>query len=385
VRTLGAALIALSLVVAACGDDDDSEATEPAQTTAGGTPAPAAIVDGQPFPAERCEANKAAGKITYLTGFDYAAAASMVEVMVAEGKGYFEDLCLDVEVKASGSTANYPLVAGGEAEFASAGSFSEIVSFAAANDTTFVATQVDGRVPVEALIVKPGRAKTLEDLAGTTIGVKLGKLPTGVEAMLATAGLREGDDFQTVPLDGFDPTAHIAIDSIVGFPGYKSNEPGALERAGIDFDLFDPIDYDVAGSFGVVYTTADFVADHPTAAADFVRASLRGLEDALADPRAAAQIAIERINTGGNPYFLSEEGETFRWSTEAKLIEESTPDGEHPGVPSPAGLQTELDQNAELGLFGDMTGAPHAGDYIATDLAASAYTDAGTVAWPSSP
>ncbi len=170
VRTLGAALIALSLVVAACGDDDDPEATEPAQTTAGGVPAPAAIVDGQPFPAERCEANRAAGKITYLTGFDYAAAASMVEMMVADEKGYFEDLCLDVEVKASGSTTNYPLVAGGEAEFASAGSFSEIVSFAAANDTSFVATQVDGRVPVEALIVKPGGPRPSKTLPARRSG-----------------------------------------------------------------------------------------------------------------------------------------------------------------------------------------------------------------------
>jgi NitT/TauT family transport system substrate-binding protein len=376
-------MIALSLVLVACGDDDGSEATDSAVTTAEATdgPRPAAIANGKPFPADRCEANRAAGTITYLTGFDYAASASMIEVMVAEEKGYFEDVCLDVEITGSFSTANYPLVAGGEAQFASAGSFSEIVSFAAANDTSFVATQVDGRVPVDALIVKPGRAKTLEDLAGTTIGVK-GKLPTGVEAMLATAGLHEGDDFQTVPLDGFDPTAHIAIDSIVGFPGYKSNEPGALKRAHIDFDLFDPIDHGVAGSFGVVYTTPKFVAEHPTAAADFVRASLRGLQDALARPRVAAQVAVDRINAGGNPNFLSAEGETFRWRTEATLIEQSTSKNEHAGVPNPTALQKELDQNAELGLFDGISSVPRASDYIATDLAASAFTDAGAVAWP---
>ena len=44
--------------------------------------------------------------------------------------------------------------------------------------------------------------------------------------MLAGAGLVEGEDYETVLLDGFDPLAHIAIDGIVGFPGYKSNEPG---------------------------------------------------------------------------------------------------------------------------------------------------------------
>ena len=51
---------------------------------------------GEPFPADRCEANKAAGTITYLSSFDFAASASIVDVLVAEQKGYFDDLCLDV-------------------------------------------------------------------------------------------------------------------------------------------------------------------------------------------------------------------------------------------------------------------------------------------------
>ena len=58
----------------------------------------------------------------------------MVDVFVAEQPGYYDELCLDVEIIASFSTANYPLVADGEAQFASGGSFSEVVNFAAAND-----------------------------------------------------------------------------------------------------------------------------------------------------------------------------------------------------------------------------------------------------------
>ena len=156
--------------------------------------------------------------------------------------------------------------------------------------------------------------------------------------MLATAGLREGDDYETVLLDGFDPVAHIAIDGIVGFPGYKSNEPGQLERAGIPFDLFDPAEYDVPGSFGVIYTTRAFIDEHPTAAQDFVRATMRGLADAVADPAAASAAALELINGNGNPNFLSPEGETFRWATDSELIVSTTPAGTGLGVPDPAGL-----------------------------------------------
>ena len=200
------------------------------------------------------------------------------------------------------------------------------MAFAAANDTDFVVTAVEGPTAIDSLIVKPGVATELGDLAGSTIGVK-GKLPPSVAAMLATAGLVENEDYETVLLDGFDPTAHIAIESIDGFPGYKSNEPGALERAGIEFDLFDPLDYDIPGSFGVIYGNAEFIAEHPTAAEDFMRATMLGLADAIADPEAAANTAVELINSGGNPNFLSPEGEVFRWTTDAALISELTPAG----------------------------------------------------------
>ena len=45
-------------------------------------------------------------------------------------KGYFDKMCLDVDVKASFSTANYPLVGANTAQFASAGSYTEMLGFA---------------------------------------------------------------------------------------------------------------------------------------------------------------------------------------------------------------------------------------------------------------
>ena len=112
--------------------------------------------------------------------------------------------------------------------------------------------------------------------------------------MLKKAGLTEGTDYNTVDIavDGFDPKVHIEIPEIVGFPGYKSNEPLQLEAAGIPFKLYDPADYDIPGSFGVLYTNSTFLADFPIAAEDFMRAAMKGLADALADPEGAADIAV---------------------------------------------------------------------------------------------
>ena len=361
-------------------------ASPPAATTpntggsAGDDPDVPDVESAEAFPDARCEANRAAGTITYLSSFDFAAAASIVEVLVAEERGYFDALCLDVDIQPSFSTANYPLVAANDAQFSSGGSFSEIVTFASANEAEFVAVAVEGRTAIDGLIVKPGEAAALEDLAGTTIGVK-GKLPPSIAAMLAGAGLVEGTDYDTVPLEGFDPTVHIAIPSIVGFPGYKSNEPGQLERAGIDFTLFDPTDDDIPGSFGVLYTNRAFLTEHPSAAQDFVRAAMAGLADAIADPAAASAIAIELINGNGNPNFLSPEGETFRWGTESQLIVDTTPDGANIGVPDPAVLQDELDTYAEVGLFGDGE-TPNAEDWIDASIIESVYADDGSIIYP---
>jgi NitT/TauT family transport system substrate-binding protein len=113
-------------------------------------------------------------------------------------------------------------------------------------------------------MVKP-EVGGLEQLAGTTIGVK-GKLPPSIAAMLAQIGLVERTDFETLLLEGFNPIAHWEVEGISAVPGWKSNEPGALERAAIDFDLYDPADYDIPGSFGLIYTNRQFLTEHPTAA-----------------------------------------------------------------------------------------------------------------------
>ena len=391
-KRIAAITVALSVVAVSCGSDsNDSPAaidgTTAVTTQTDSTTADTASADGTavtadaPFPEARCEANKAAGKITYLSSFDFSASASIVDVIVAKDKGYFDALCLDVELKASFSTANYPLIAGNEAQFSSGGSFSEVVSFATDNaDADVVALAVEGHTGIDALFVKDGEATQLSDLKGSTIGVK-GKITPSVQAMLAKAGLIEGTDYQTVPVEGFDPLVHMALPNIVGFPGYKSNEAGKLERAGIKYTLFDPAADGIPGSFGVLYTNGTFMKDHPTAVEDFMRATMLGLADAIADPAAASKIALALIDSNGNPNFLSPEGENFKWASEAKLVTDSTPAGSPVGLADAAALQNEVEAYAAIGLFGGT--APDISKRFNTSVLTSIYDGDGKVIWPS--
>jgi ABC-type nitrate/sulfonate/bicarbonate transport system substrate-binding protein len=367
--------IVAALTLSACGGDD---ATESSVTT--GESSETEITAGERIPDIRCDANRAAGTIGFVTSFDFAAAASIVEVLVADAKGYYDDLCLDVVVEPSFSTANYPLVAANDKQFSSAGSFSEVVQFASANEAQFVVMSVDAHIPIDALMVKSeANISTIDELADTTIGVK-GKLPPSIAAMLRTADLTEGENFDTVLVDGFDPVAHMALPGIVGVPGWKSNEPGRLERDGVEHVLFDPVDYDIPGSFGIIYTNAEFVNEHPTAAEDFMRATMKGLADAIADPEAAAKIAVELINGNGNPNFLSPEGEVFRWQTEARLITDATPEGTPLGSPDPDALAAEIAAHARVGLFPD--GTPSIDPYVDPRLVPGLYDADGELIWP---
>ena len=167
------------------------------------------------------------------------------------------------------------------------------------------------------------------------------------------AGLVEGDDFDTVLLEGFDPVAHWAIADVVAVPGWRSNEPGALERAGETLEVFDPGDFDIPGSFGLIYTSRSFLDEHPTAAEDFMRATMLGLSEAVADPDTASALAVERINAGGNPNFLSPEGEAYRWITDAQAIVDTTPSGMNFGVPVAEELQSQIAAYDAVGVYGD--------------------------------
>ncbi len=376
-RTSALIVLAFALGMGSCGGDDNADTPEPAADDASSLD----VVAGEPFPADRCAANEAAGTIDYFSGFDYAAAASILEVIVAEQSGYYDELCLDVKFTPSFSTANYALVGANEAQFSSAGSFSELATLASANEADLVALSVDGNVAIDVLMVKPEQAASLADLRGQTIGVK-GALPPAIAVMLAQeADLIEGEDFQTAPLEGFDPFAHWAIDEIAALPGWRSNEPGALSRGGEMFDLYDPADFGVPGSFGLIYTNRQFLDDHPTAAEDFMRATLRALADAIADPAGAASTAFELIEANGNPAFLSAEGETFRWTTDADTIVAATPIGVPVGVPVAAELEGQVRAYDAVGFYGDQGAPPVAGRFD-PDLAAGLYDADGNIIWP---
>lgn len=373
IRT-GAVLLAAALTFTACSDDDKpTTSSSPSGSTTGADEG----VTAAGISEARCAENKKAGKITYLSSFDFSASSAIADVIVAKEKGYFEKMCLDVELRNSFSLANYPLIAANQAQFSSAGNYTEMLN-QARDGVDYMAIIDYGKVPVEALVAKQGGVTELSQLKGKTIGIK-GDLPPSLVAMLKKAGLTRGVDYKEVSLEGYDPVLQLEM-PIDALPVYKSNEPGQLDAAGIKYTMFDPAKDGIPGSFGIIYTSKKFATEHPTATQDFARAALHGMEFALANPTETVDICVSKIEAAGNQSFLTKQGETYRWTNESKLITSTTPAGEPVGLVHGAQLDKEYQTYLDAGVW--PKDPPKNGKFYDESIAKNVYDADGKVIFP---
>ena len=356
--------VAMALLAAACGDD-------------GGDDTDVASEDGsgpllEQVDPERCEANREAGTITFATGFDFGAAASILDVVAADAEGYYDELCLDVDVQPGFSVQNLAGLSAGQLQVAGVGSFSEVAK-GVGEGAEITAVIVYGHTSVEQLIVEEDSAITdLADLPSAPMGVK-GGIPYSVRAMIADAGVDE-DEITQVEVD-FNPVILYETE-IESLPVYKSNEPRQLDDQGLAYRVFDPADHDIPASFGVIAANTGFAEEHPTALEDFVRATVRGFQFGVDDPEGAVAASLERSDPD---LFFSPESEEFRWATERDLVLESTPDDQPIGYMDLDELTAEVQNLVDLGVLED--GTVDVADAF-DDSFLLAVHDGTTLVWP---
>ncbi|GAA3816266.1 ABC transporter substrate-binding protein [Cellulomonas soli] len=302
-----AAGLASLLLLSAC-----SSASEAADATQTGT------ASGSEISAERCEANRAAGTITYITGYQYQSSAGILEAVAAEKLGYFDDLCLDVQIQpGTGDTsANAQLVAAGTAQVTSLGNEAEVLKAVAGGvDITGVLTWA--HVPIATLMTGTD-ITDLTQLEGKTLGHK-GSLPAPLRAMLVEEGV-DVDAITQVEV-GYDPSV-LPRGQVQALTGYKSNEPLLLEDMGEDVTLWNPEDYGVAGSFGALAVNPTFAATYPQAVSDYLRAVVHAFDYCTDNGAECVGYAAE---LGGSGYDVAHNEKV--WATEAGLAASSTPEG----------------------------------------------------------
>jgi len=355
-HALAATATAALLLVAGCSSDDSA------------APAPSGS-EGSAISAERCEQNRAAGTVTYVTGYQYQASASILDPVAADALGYFDALCLDVEIQpGTGETAqNAQLVAAGRAQISSiAGNSDVLVNVANGVDVSAVA--LFGHVPVATLMTEPD-ITDLEQLEGTTLGQK-GALPVAIDAMLRADGVDVDSIAQVVV--GYDPTV-LVRGQVQSLTGYKSNEPLTLAELGDEVTQWNPEDYGVPGTIATTIANPTFLAEHRTAVEDFLRAQLRAYahcEDAAEECVGyAADLAQAGYDTEHN---------VDVWTTESGLVDDSLPAGQVLGQIDTASMQTEGDF---LVAMGQIDAVPDLDALVDPTVVTDLYAD-GRLVWP---
>jgi putative hydroxymethylpyrimidine transport system substrate-binding protein len=320
--------------------------------------------------AERCEENAAAGTITFLTGYYYQASASILDTVAAEQLGYFDDLCLDVEIQpGTGDTGqNTQLLASGQVTFTGVAQ-QEVVS-AQDNGIDILGVSAYSNVGLEVLMTRPD-IDDLADLDGTILGQK-GNLPVGVHAMLVEAGA-DYDSIEQVVV-GYDPTIlpRGQVDSLTGF---ISNEPNLLTAAGEDVTVWRPFDYDVPGSLGALAVNPAFADENPTAVEDFLRAVFHAYDYCVENAQECVGYAAE---LSGAEYDVDHN--VLVWETETAVIAEST-EGRALGTLDLANVDALVELLIEYDLLSQPVTPEEARAYFDESFAASLY-DGEELIWP---
>ncbi|MBB6121870.1 ABC transporter substrate-binding protein [Nocardiopsis algeriensis] len=304
-RHLGAAAAtAAVLLTAACGG------------TAEGDQTPVATVIDD----ERCAANEEAGKLTYISGYFYQASVTQLEVFAAESLGYFDAVCLDVEIQGGTGDvmANAQLVSAGTAHFTALSNEAEVVQASEA-DHNIIGIATYGHVPISILLTSP-EVEDLKELEGQIMGHQ-SMTPAPLEAMLISEGV-DLDKIEQVDA-GYDPSI-LPRDEVQALTAFRSNEPHQLAAMGEEYKEWLPEEFGVVGSFGVMTTSPEFAEANPTVVEDFLRALAKASDYCQGEGNAEECVGYAAELDESGTYDAEHNAKV--WATESELVRASTPD-----------------------------------------------------------
>lgn len=319
--------------------------------------------------AERCEQNKAAGKITYLSGYQWQASASILEYVAAKKLGYFASHCLDVAMQpGTGDTSqNTKLLASGQVTFSPVSQQDVLSANANGIKVTGISTYSD--VGLEVLMTMPA-VTDLKQLDGTTLGQK-GAMPIGVRAMLAKAGA-DYDSIKQVVV-GYDPSI-LPRGQVKSLTGFISNEPNQLKAAKTPVKVWRPYDYQVPGSLGAMAVNPEFAASHPTAVQDFLRAGLQAFAYCERNGAECVKAAAEQTGAG-----YDEVHNLAIWQTEVEVVRETLKTGTPLGTINPANVEALV---TLLNTYGGTSIAPADATAVFDTSYVTAIHSGATLVWP---
>lgn len=212
---------------------------------------------------------------------------------VAVDKGYFADEGIEVEFDYSFETDGVSLVGANELQFAIVSGEQVVLARAQGLPLVYVLEWFQ-RYPIAVISKASAGIKEPADLAGREVGLPgfFGASYVGYAGLLAANGLSQSDVIASEI--GFNQIESLLAGQAEAVVGYANNEPVQLAARGEDINVLYVADYVDMVANGVVTNEAT-IADNPDLVDGFVRATLRGLADTLADPEEAFEISRQFV------------------------------------------------------------------------------------------
>jgi NitT/TauT family transport system substrate-binding protein len=260
----------LSFTLAACGS--------PASSTKGNT------TPSTPTP----------GQLTNVSiAFGYIPDIQFSPFYVAQSKGYYKAAGLNVTFVHGFVNDLIGSLALGHNTFVFATGDEELVARSKNLPVVNVAT-IYQRYPVSLIVPANSPIHTLADIKGHTIGEPglFGATYVGLLALLHAVHLSFSDVH--VSSIGFTQVTALLAHRFDAVVGYSNNEPLQLQKQGLAVRTFNVSDYQPLVSNGLI-TTQDILHNSPQIVKAFVKATLQGLRDVIANPSEAISISQSYI------------------------------------------------------------------------------------------
>ena len=221
---------------------------------------------------------------------------------VAVDKGYYEEEGINLTFDYSFETDGMALVGANERPFAIVSGDQVILARAQDVPVVYVLEWFQ-KYPI-AVVSKAGAGiESPADLTNRNVGLPgfFGATYVGYLGLLAANELSP-DSVNAADI-GFTQVESLLQDQAEAVVGYGNNEPVQLAGMGEDINIIYVSDYIDMVANGII-TNETVLAENPDLVERFVRATLRGIHDTLADPEAAYDISknyIEGLDDSRKP------------------------------------------------------------------------------------
>lgn len=252
---------------------------------------------GEPVSQEPDSAPQELTKVTLTT--NYLAGGPNSGFMLADERGYYEEVGLDVEIQeGQGSATTASVVAQGNSEFGYADGPAAMQVMSQGGDLVIIAPvlQTNG---FSIMSLEETGILNVEDLVGKSVGVQPGTAQSNLfNAVLAANGV----DLSDVEIVNIDPSALVGsllegrVDAITAgadSQGVQLRDQGAT----INEILYKDAGVPTVGLSMIVQRS--WAEDNPEIVEGFVSASLKGWDDARNEPEAAAAAALAAFPASG--------------------------------------------------------------------------------------